>query len=75
MAREASKRSSARLVLRVLAGGFLAWVLVNVLWIGAFVYLESQHVTYTDYDLALLIYTTLIIAWPIGGLWAWMSRR
>lgn len=69
-----SKRSIGRNVLRVLAGGFCLWALVNALWILVFAWLEYRQVRYADYDLALVIYTSLIIAWPLGGLWAWMRR-
>lgn len=69
-----SERTARVLALRILAGGFCMWALVNALWILTFVYLEWQQVRYSDYDLALLIYTSLIIAWPLGGLWAWMRR-
>lgn len=60
--------------LRLLVGGFLLWAALWVFWVGMFVYLESQHIRYDDYDLAQVVYVTLVLAWPLGALWAWMRR-
>lgn len=60
--------------LRLLVGGIAMWLVANGFWILMFVYLESQHVRYSDYDLALVIYATLLLSWPLGVMWAWMRR-
>lgn len=59
---------------RLALGAFLAWLAVNCFFVVLFVVLESRHVAYDDYDVALAAQVLLMAAIPGGALIGYATR-